>query len=91
MRFIVIYEYILTYRPAFSVTSTRESKNQIGMALLTPMCFCSERPRGKEILQCMFKRWPHLFGLASPTRVPLWFSVLLMQTMGGVSYSRLVC
>jgi len=29
-----IYEYILTYRPTFSVTSTRKSKNQIGMALL---------------------------------------------------------
>ena len=28
-----IYEYIWTYRPTFSVTSTRESKNQIGMAL----------------------------------------------------------
>ena len=29
-----IYEYILTYQPTFYVTSTRESKNQIGMALL---------------------------------------------------------
>ena len=31
-----IYEYISTYQPTFSVTSTRESKNQIGMALPLP-------------------------------------------------------
>ena len=34
MRFMVyIYEYILTYLPTFSVNPTRESKDQIGMAL----------------------------------------------------------
>ena len=34
--FSYIYEYISTYRPTFSVNYTRESKNQIGMALLRP-------------------------------------------------------
>ena len=29
-----IYEHISTYRPTFSMTSTRESKDQIGMALI---------------------------------------------------------
>ena len=34
MRFIVnIYEYNSTYLPTFSVNPTRESKNQIGLAL----------------------------------------------------------
>ena len=34
MRFMVyIYEYITTYLPTFSVNPTRESKDQIGMAL----------------------------------------------------------
>ena len=28
-----IHEYISTYRPTFSVSATRESKDQIGMAI----------------------------------------------------------